>query len=301
MQFLCLRPSLFLVSPPSSPQSASLHILAGNVSGDPTASASFARCAAQPTRILAEYDWKRLASASQLSPSSRPRGFWQSALVLLLFVFLLAAPQAQAQAQAPTSGYVSVPSMILAVAGGGTTVPSTTAGPGTGAKLKDSASVATDSAGNVYIADPAANVIEKLDVAGNITVIAGGGSTVPSTTPMSATSAKLNQPYGVATDSAGNVYIADSSNTLLEKLNPSTNQIVVIAGGGSTPPSTRPEPAANASIGPFSVVVDDAGNVYIADGNNLTIDKLDTVWLPAWRSMPPEISTLQKIATVSRA
>ncbi|MGA2277527.1 MAG: chitobiase/beta-hexosaminidase C-terminal domain-containing protein [Terracidiphilus sp.] len=195
-------------------------------------------------------------------------------MAFLLFIFLLAAPQTQAQV--PTSGDVFVPSMILAVAGGGTAAPSTTAGSGTGAKLQNSISVATDSAGNVYIADPVANVIEKLDVAGNISVIAGGGSTKPSATPITATSSKLNEPYGVATDSSGNVYIADSGNYLLEKLNSATKQIVVIAGGGSTQPSLIPEPSANASIYPTSVVVDNAGNAYITDGIRHTIFKLDT-------------------------
>jgi len=88
-----------------------------------------------------------------------------------------------------------------------------------------------DVAGNVYIADSSANLIEKLDNPGNITVIAGGGSVVPNSTPVLGTIAKLSSPQGIAVDKAGNVFIADLNNGKVEMWSPTTQQIEVIAGG----------------------------------------------------------------------
>ncbi|MHB1840469.1 MAG: hypothetical protein ACYCPD_11985 [Acidobacteriaceae bacterium] len=66
-----------------------------------------------------------------------------------------------------------------------------------------------------------------------IAVMAGGGSTTPSTTPEAATSAALSTPSGIAVDGAGNLYIVDRGHNLVEKVDPAGN-IVVVAGGGHT-------------------------------------------------------------------
>ncbi len=151
---------------------------------------------------------------------------------------------------------------IVAVAGGGSTHPSTTPIAATSANIS-AYGVAVDGLGNIYIADGSGVVDKVYASTGQIVVVAGGGSTVPSTTPESATSAKLNfSSDGVAVDGAGNLYIADSGQ--IEKVD-TAGQIVVVAGSGSTVPTTTPITAISASIVPMSVAVDRTGNLYIGD------------------------------------
>ncbi len=145
--------------------------------------------------------------------------------------------------------------------------------------------LALDSAGNLYIADQGCAgthyQIDKLNPAGQIVVVAGDGSTVPSTTPEPATSAKLSLPYDVAVDGAGNLYIPDYGNMLLEKVDAATQEIVVVAGGGTTPSSTTLIPATSAKLGDTqAVAVDGAGNFYIADYTNSLVDKVSAAVLP---------------------
>jgi sugar lactone lactonase YvrE len=173
-------------------------------------------------------------------------------------------------AQSPVSGQVTLSPVLAVLAGSGSTVPSTTAGAATAAKLSSPSSVAMDASGNLYIADSVNNLVEQVNPAGQIVVIAGGGGTVPSSASEAATSAKLSNPTGVAVDASGNVYIADAANGLVEQMSPA-GQIVVVAGGGGTVPSYTSEAATSAKLNnPTGVAVDPSGNVYIADqGNNL--------------------------------
>ena len=151
------------------------------------------------------------------------------------------------------------------------------AGPALQAELNQPKSVAVDADGNVYIADAGNQVIEKVTPDGNLSVIAGGGAALPSTTPGPATSAQLNSPSGVAADRAGNVYIADTGNNFVEVVTLDGN-LKVIAGGGATLPSTTPGPATSASLNsPRGVAVDTVGNVYIADTGNNFVEVVDFV------------------------
>lgn len=147
------------------------------------------------------------------------------------------------------SGPVAVvsPGGLSVVAGGGATAPTTTPIAPASAQLNEPGQAVVDAAGNMYIADSANALIEKVSAStGQLTVVAGGGSTVPSTTPMAATSAQLSEPYSVAVDGAGNLYINDyEPDRLIEKVTMS-GQIVVVAGGGGTAPSTTPIAATNA-------------------------------------------------------
>lgn len=158
---------------------------------------------------------------------------------------------------------------VVLLAGGGSISPSTTPIAATSANISVYG-VAADNAGNLYIAG---GTVEKVDATtGKMVVVAGGGSLSPSTTPIAATSARISA-LAVAVDTQGNLYIADGS--LIERLNLSTGQIVVVAGGGSSVPSTIPIAATSANIYALALAADGQGYLYIATGNSGLIEKLN--------------------------
>ncbi len=132
-----------------------------------------------------------------------------------------------------------------------------------GAALSQPFGVAVDAAGNVYIADTLDNAIRKVSN-GAITTLAGNGSYAYSGDNGPAVDAALNQPYGVAVDASGNVYIADTYNSVVRKV--SNGVITTFAGTGTYGYSGDNGPATGAKLcAPFGVAVDSLGNVYIAD------------------------------------
>jgi sugar lactone lactonase YvrE len=158
---------------------------------------------------------------------------------------------------------------IVVVAGGGSVPVSTTPQAATSAQLNGPTGMVIDASGNLYISDQNIGVIEKMNSAGQIVSVAGGGGAAPSTTPQPGRSVALNNPAGLAVDGAGDLYIADFSNQLVEQLN-LAGQLVVVAGGGSTIPSSISQSANAAQLGLIQgVEVDGAGNLYIADGQNI--------------------------------
>src|ERR1700733_11441053 len=108
-------------------------------------------------------------------------------------------------------------------------------GPATSASIYISSNhngLAVDGAGNLYIADDGHHRIRKVSPSGIITTVAGTGKTNFSGDGGPATSATLYRPSGVAVDSAGNVYIADTQNARIRKVDTSGN-ISTVAGNGA--------------------------------------------------------------------
>ncbi len=145
-------------------------------------------------------------------------------------------------------------------------------GPATSALLLYPAAVALDSAGNLLIADTNNNRIRKVTSSGTISTVAGSG-TGPGRggDGSQATSAGLSFPRGIAVDSGGNLYIADSSNRLIRRVTP-TGVISTFAGNGGFGSGGDGGLATAAQFSsPVGVAVDAAGNVYIADsfGNKI--------------------------------
>ena len=160
--------------------------------------------------------------------------------------------------------------IITTVAGNGTAGYSGDGGPATSAKLDWPFGVAVDAVGNLYIADLDNNVIRKVTAStGFITTIAGNGTAGYSGDSGAATSAKLNGPYDVAFDAAGNLYISDSNNHVIRKVAAGTGIISTVAGNGTQGYSGDGGPAVNAELGPpWDITTDASGNVYIADYGN---------------------------------
>ena len=146
------------------------------------------------------------------------------------------------------------------------------------AQLNGPGAVAADAAGNVFVADTGDNEIRRISSSGTITTVAGNGVQCTGLTTCGdgglATSAKLSGPRGVAVDSAGNVYVADTGDNVIRMFTPGGN-ITRIAGSGSQcttsgnmekPTCGDGGPAASASFNsPRGVSIDSAGNLLIAD------------------------------------
>ena len=128
--------------------------------------------------------------------------------------------------------------------------------------------VTADINGNVYTADSSNQSIRKVNSAGIITTLAGTGIAGYSGDGVAATSAQLYFPYGVAVDMNGNVYIADTYNSRIWKVN-SAGIVSTFAGGSWGGYISDGGPATSAQLNyPCGVSVDRNGNVYIADLNN---------------------------------
>src|ERR1700733_6546253 len=155
--------------------------------------------------------------------------------------------------------------VITTVAGGNAQGYSGDGGPATKAELSQPFGVAVDSKGNVYIADTYNNVIRKVTSAGIITTLAGNGSAGYSGDGGPATKAELSQPFGVAVDASGNVFIADTVNHVIRKV-ASDGTISTFAGnGGIFYNQGDGVPATSTGISNVTgVTVDAAGNLYIA-------------------------------------
>ena len=143
----------------------------------------------------------------------------------------------------------------------------------TTATLAYPASVAVDSLGNVYIADGGNGRIREV-VNGTITTIAGG-TALPLGDGGSAANAQLNQPFGLAVDSSGDVYIGETSDNRVRKI--SNGVITTVAGNGTAGFSGDNGPATSASLyQPSGVAVDSSGNLYISDQDNCRVRKVSS-------------------------
>ncbi len=161
-------------------------------------------------------------------------------------------------------------------AGSGTTGFSGDGGPSTSAALNNPLGTASDSAGNIYIADMQNHRIRKVNTAGVITTVAGNGTFGFSGDGGAATSAMIAMPHGVAVDAAGNVYISDTLNFRVRKVS-AAGVISTIAGNGGVGNTGDGGPGINAELtDPWGIQVDSSGNVYFADWLNNSIRKIST-------------------------
>ncbi|SNQ49571.1 Putative ascorbate-dependent monooxygenase (fragment) [Frankia canadensis] len=148
-------------------------------------------------------------------------------------------------------------------------------GPATEAPLSYPGSVALDAAGNAYIADFGENLVRRVDTRGIITTYAGSPGVGSFGDGGPATAALLDHPYCVAVDAAGNLYIDDSNNSRIRKVD-TRGVITTFAGDGRRGFAGDGGPATRASLQvPRGVAVDAAGNVYITDRGNGRIRKVD--------------------------
>jgi sugar lactone lactonase YvrE len=147
-------------------------------------------------------------------------------------------------------------------------------GNGTDAQFNYPYALAIDSAGNLYVGDTHNNTIRKITPNGNVTTLAGGGADGQTAGYLddNGTAALFNSPFGIAVDSAGNVYASDTYNHRIRKITP--NGDVSTLAGGSINGYAEGSGTFAKFYYPEGLAADSAGNVYVADTGNHRIRKV---------------------------
>ncbi|WP_256788074.1 serine/threonine-protein kinase [Frankia sp. AvcI1] len=156
-----------------------------------------------------------------------------------------------------------------------------------GAGLNKPDAMAVDTAGNLYIVDKSNQRVRRVDRDGVVTTVAGNGIRGFTGDGGPAIRAELADPAGIAVDAAGDIYISDQGNQRVRRVNPA-GVITTFAGTGVFGFSGENGPKIGGFSGdgvlarqamldePSALWVDRAGNVYICDGSNDRIRKVDT-------------------------
>jgi trimeric autotransporter adhesin len=148
-------------------------------------------------------------------------------------------------------------------------------GPAGNAEFEDPGGICGDASANIYVADIFNNRIRKISAGGIISTIAGCGSRGYSGDGGAATLAEFFYPTGVAVDSSGNLYIADENNNCIRKVN-TLGIISTITGNGIAGYSGDGGMASLAELNnPAGIGVDNLNNIYITDGFNSRIRKIN--------------------------
>jgi sugar lactone lactonase YvrE len=145
-------------------------------------------------------------------------------------------------------------------------------GIGTAARFCNPQGLAIDNKGNVYVADFFNSTVRKITPAGAVTTLAGLAGSSGSVDGIGA-AARFLYPQGIATDSAGNIYVADTNNSTIRKITPA-GVVSTFAGTAGDIGSADATGAAARFNYPVGVVTDGADNVYVADTNSYTIRKI---------------------------
>lgn len=143
-------------------------------------------------------------------------------------------------------------------------------GKGAEAAFRTPYGLATDAAGNVYVADSDNNKIRKITADGTVTTIAGTG--IIGSADGAALIAQFNYPHGLVLDATGNIYVADAGNNMIRKITPA-GIVSTVAGNGKVGLVNGPAATAEFNF-PAGITLDQAGNLYVADGTNKCIRKI---------------------------
>ena len=145
-------------------------------------------------------------------------------------------------------------------------------GTGGGAQFNFPRKAAADSAGNLYVVDTYNHTLRKITPAGVVTTLAGTPG-VPGTNNGTGTSAKFYYPYGLAVDTNGTVYVADTYNHTIRKVT-AGGVVTTLAGTPGVHGTNNGTGAAAKFNTPYGLAVDTSGTLYVADTYNHVIRKI---------------------------
>ena len=166
------------------------------------------------------------------------------------------------------------PGGIVTTLAGLAGAPGSTDGTGGAARFNAPRGVTVDTGGNVYVADTQNSTIRKITPGGLVTTLAGTAGNVGSLDGTGA-AAQFRNPWGVAADATGNVFVADTSNNAIRKI--TTGGVVTTLAGlpGSSGPDDGTGSAAR-FYGPQGLTIDGAGTLFVADTYNHAIRMVTT-------------------------
>ena len=149
-------------------------------------------------------------------------------------------------------------------------------GPATDASLYEPYGIAVDKHDNVYFTDPASNVVRKIAPTGIITTFAGIDTAGYNGDSKPASTAKLNEPFGIATDKNGYVYIGDVGNGRIRRVD--TMGIITTYAGTGFPGYSGDDSEATAAriVGPSGIAVDKSNNLYFTESGKHNVRKIDS-------------------------
>ena len=175
-----------------------------------------------------------------------------------------------------TASAAPVAGTISTVAGDGTSGNGGDGGPATSAQLNGPEDVVVDASGAMWIGDDDNCEVRRVDPSGTITTVAGDGTCGYSGDHGPATAAELSDADGIAVDPAGNLYIADSFNNVIRKVD-TAGIITTYAGTGAAGYSGDHGPATSADLDyPWGVRLDRSGDLYVTDSLNNVVRMIDT-------------------------
>lgn len=164
-----------------------------------------------------------------------------------------------------------------------------TEGNGSIARFNQPRGVAVDNAGNVYVADTFNSTIRAINVSGVARTLAGSPGN-PGSLEGAGSDARFNFPSGIALDAVGNVYVADTTNNTIRKVTP-LGVVSTIAGLAGSPGSANGTNSVARFKGPMGIAVDSDTNIYVADTGNAIIRKIQPIAGGSW-----QVSTIAGLA-----
>ena len=160
--------------------------------------------------------------------------------------------------------------------------------------------IAIDKQGNLYIGDHLTHLIRKISVTGEVTTFAGDKN-YPNNAGLvdgNGQNAQFYRPYGIEVDKKGNVYVADEWNHAIRKVTP-TGDVTTLGGNGVKGGVDGPKSISSFNY-PWDVAIDSLGNVYVADGYNYVIRKIDTNLITSvYAGIPTKSGALDGMANVA--